>query len=70
MQRDTMTDPEAGQRLGWSRIGIGQARARLQESYNTAVNTLITIMNDEGAPSASRVIAANSVIEHALKPIE
>lgn len=70
MERDCMTVEEAGKRLGWGRIGTHQARTRLQENCNTAVNVLLTIMNDEGAPSTSRVIAAGSVIELAFRPVE
>lgn len=70
MHKDCMTIPEAGKRLGLSRISIYQARTRLQESCGAATNVLLSIMNDGSEPSTSRVIAAKTVLELAFKSVE
>ena len=44
--------------------------ARLQQASSAAVTTLLKIMVDQAAPAASRVRAADSVLEHAAKAIE
>lgn len=70
MQRDTMTVPESEKRLDLGRVGIHEARTRLQDNCYTAANMLIAIMNDHDALSTTRVIAAKSVIELAFRPVE
>ena len=52
------------------RDAFAQAVARLQQASSAAVTTLLKIMVDQAAPAASRVRAADSVLEHAAKAIE
>jgi transposase-like protein len=52
------------------RDAFGQSAARLQQMCTAAVSTLGKIMVDPNAPAASRVRAADSVLDHAAKAIE
>ncbi|HKH99289.1 MAG TPA: hypothetical protein VN841_10285 [Bryobacteraceae bacterium] len=52
------------------RDAFGQSAARLQQMSTAAVSTLGKIMVDPNAPAASRVRAADSVLDHAAKAIE
>ncbi|MCE5314441.1 MAG: hypothetical protein ABFD49_05370 [Armatimonadota bacterium] len=49
---------------------IRQATARLQQACSTAVDTLLDVMQDDGAKDMARVNAAKSVLELALKAVE
>lgn len=49
---------------------FGLAMGRLQEASHTAVDTLITIMNDAEGPVGSRVQAAKCVLEQSRKSLE
>ena len=63
MEQEVVRVEEADRRLGLGRISSYQARTRLQENSNPAVNTLLAVVEDEGALSLSRVIAARAVLE-------
>jgi len=52
------------------RAAFSQSTARLQQMSTAAVSTLGKIMVDPNAPAASRVRAAESVLDHAAKAIE
>ena len=52
------------------RAAFSQSAARLQQMCAAAVSTLGKIMIDPNAPAASRVRAADSVLDHAAKAIE
>ena len=52
------------------RDAFGQATARLQQASGAAVSTILRIMLDKDAPVASRLRAAESVVDHAAKAIE
>jgi hypothetical protein len=52
------------------RAAFSQSAARLQQMSTAAVSTLGKIMVDPNAPAASRVRAADSVLDHAAKAIE
>jgi hypothetical protein len=52
------------------RAAFSQSTARLQQMCTAAVTTLGRIMVDQNAPAASRVRAADSVLDHAAKAIE
>jgi transposase-like protein len=52
------------------RDAFSQSIARLQRASSAAVSTLLTVMVDGNAPAASRVRAADCVLEHATKAIE
>ena len=52
------------------RAAFSQSTARLQQMCAAAVSTLGKIMVDQNAPAASRVRAADSVLDHAAKAIE
>ncbi len=52
------------------RDAFGQATARLQQASGAAVSTILKIMLDKDAPVASRLRAAESVVDHAAKTIE
>jgi hypothetical protein len=52
------------------REGVSEAIARLQQGCNAASTTLLKIMLDPNNPAASRVRAAERVIEHAQKLAE
>jgi transposase-like protein len=47
-----------------------QSVARLQQASSAAATTLLKIMLDVNAPAATRVRAADSVLDHAAKAIE
>jgi len=49
---------------------VSQAIAKLQQASGEAVETLRTIMTDIESPTPSRVTAAKSIIEMALKAVE
>ena len=49
---------------------FSQSVARLQQMSGAAVTTLGKIMVDANAPAASRVRAADSILDHAAKAIE
>ncbi len=52
------------------REAVGQAVARLQQNSCKAVETLIAIMDDAGAPASVRSSAAKSILEMAFKAVE
>lgn len=52
------------------RESVSQAVARLQRVSGEAVEALADVMNDAGSPASSRVSAAKSVLEMALKAVE
>src|SRR5450432_1123875 len=52
------------------RAAFGQSVARLQQASTAAVSTLLKIMVDPTAPAASRVRAADCVLDRAIKAIE
>jgi hypothetical protein len=52
------------------RAGFSQSIARLQQGSGAAVATLMKVMVDLNAPAASRVRAADCVLNHATKAIE
>jgi hypothetical protein len=52
------------------RTAFSQSIARLQHAASAAVSTLLKIMVDLNAPVASRVRAADCVLEHASRAIE
>ena len=51
-------------------VAIGRATARLQQASGAAVSTILKIMVDKDTPVASRLRAAESVVNHAAKAIE
>ena len=48
----------------------GQGIARLQQNSSAAAATLLKIMIDENAPAASRVRAADRVLEHGASALQ
>jgi len=52
------------------REAFSQSIARLQHASNAAVGTLLRIMTDREAPAASRVRAADVVLQTAFRGIE
>jgi hypothetical protein len=52
------------------RDAFGQATSRLQQASGAAVSTILKIMLDKDAPVASRLRAAESVVDKAAKAIE
>lgn len=52
------------------REAVNQAVARLQQTCVNAVDALEGVMNDKKAPASSRVSAAKTVIEMAIKGVE
>jgi predicted negative regulator of RcsB-dependent stress response len=52
------------------RAAFSQAIARMQQASGAAVTTLIKVMADTNAPPASRVRAADCLLERATKAIE
>lgn len=52
------------------RQAVTQAVARLQQATTQAVDTLEAIMGDKDAPAGSRVTAAKTVLEMAVKAVE
>ena len=52
------------------RAAFGQSISRLQQAAGAAVSTLLKVMIDPNTPAATRVRAADSVLDHAAKAIE
>jgi hypothetical protein len=52
------------------RQAYSQCIGRLQQASSAAVGTLLRVMTDQAAPSASRVRAADSVLDHCANAIE
>ena len=52
------------------REAVGQAITKLQQASGEAVETLRSVMNDIASPANTRVSAAKSIIEMALKAVE
>ncbi len=52
------------------RAAFGQSIARLQQASSAAVSTLLKVMIDPNSPASTRVRAADSILDHAAKPIE
>jgi hypothetical protein len=52
------------------REAFSQSIARLQHASNAAVGTLLRVMTDREAPAASRVRAADVVLQTALRGME
>ena len=52
------------------REAFSQSVARLQHASNAAVGTLLRVMTDREAPAASRVRAADVVLQSALRGME
>jgi hypothetical protein len=52
------------------RAAFGQSVARLQQASAAAISTLLKIMVDPAAPAASRVRAADCVLDRAIKAVE
>lgn len=52
------------------RAAFSKSVSRLQHASGAAVSTLLTIMADRTAPHASRVRAADSVLDRSMKAIE
>jgi hypothetical protein len=66
-----MQQPDFQARLRAARRqAYSQTVARLQQASSAAVGTLLRVMTDQGAPAASRVRAADSVLDHAAKAVE
>jgi GTP cyclohydrolase FolE2 len=49
---------------------FSQSLARLQHAANAAVNTLLRVMTDREAPAASRVRAADVVLQATVRGME
>jgi hypothetical protein len=49
---------------------FSQSVARLQQASGAAVSTLLRVMVDKSTPAASRVRAADRVLDHASKAME
>jgi hypothetical protein len=66
-----MKDPEfdAAYRKA-RRLAFGQSVARLQQASGAAVSTLLKVMLEPGTPPATKVRAADSVLDHAAQSIE
>jgi hypothetical protein len=66
MQRPEFVEAyRAGRRKAFS-----QSVARLQQASNAAVGTLLRVMTDQEAPAASRVRAADVVLQTALRGMQ
>jgi hypothetical protein len=52
------------------RAAHAQSIARLQQSTSAAVSTLLKVMVDANTPAATKVRAADSVLNHSAKAIE
>jgi hypothetical protein len=52
------------------RDAFSQSTGRLQQASSAAVATLMKVMVDPNAPAASRVRAADCVLDHAARAIE
>jgi hypothetical protein len=51
------------------RDALSQCRARLQQASGAAATTLVKLMIDPNVPAASRVRAADCVLEHAAQAL-
>ncbi len=49
---------------------MGQAVARLQHMSTHAVTVLATVMADKTTPPSTRVMAAKSILEFAIRAVE
>jgi hypothetical protein len=52
------------------RAAVSQSVARLQQATGAAVSTLLKVMVDPSTPPATKVRAADSVLDHSAKSIE
>jgi hypothetical protein len=52
------------------RVAFRQSVARLQQASSAAVSTLLKVMVDPATPPATKVRAADSVLDHSAKAIE
>ena len=52
------------------RQAYGQATARLQQASSAAASIILTLMLDPNVPAASRLRAAQGVLEHGARAIE
>ena len=52
------------------RAAFSQSVARLQQASSAAVSTLLKVMVDASTPASTKVRAADSVLNHAMKAIE
>jgi len=52
------------------RAAVSQSTARLQQASSAAVSTLLKIMVDPSTPAATRVRAADRVLDHAKDALE
>ncbi len=52
------------------REAVGQAVARLQQMSTHAVTVLATVMADKTTPPSTRVMAAKSILEFAIRAVE
>src|ERR1039457_562269 len=52
------------------RLTFRQSVARLQQASSAAVSTLLKVMVDSATPAATKVRAADSVLDHSAKAIE
>lgn len=52
------------------RTAFSQSIARLQQASAAAVTTLLKVMVDTGSPAASKVRAADCVLNHTYKAVE
>lgn len=55
---------------GARREALAQTVGRLQQASSAAATTLLKVMLDQTTPASTRVRAADSVMNHALKAIE
>jgi hypothetical protein len=63
--------PEFKQEYGQARRdAFSQSLGRLQQAASAAASTLIKLMADPSTPAASRVRAADSILEHAHDALE
>ena len=66
-----MKQPEFQKRLRLARRqALAQCIGRLQQASPAAVGALLRVMTDQTTPAASRVRAAQSVLEHAMRALE
>ena len=56
--------------LAAQRAAFGQAIGRLHQLSSAAVSTLGKVMLEPGTPPATRVRAADSILDHTIKAIE
>jgi hypothetical protein len=52
------------------RTAFGQGTARLQQSANAAVSTVLRVMVDQNTPASTKLRAADLVLTHGAKAIE